>query len=162
MQHQFRAPALALLFVAAIWATPGRGAAAEVERSRGQTVYVPIYSHIYGGDLERAFQLAATCSIRNIDPDRSITLEAVDYYDSDGKRVERYLESPQALGPLASVRYVIPESDARGGSGAKFLVRWRSDAPIRAPLIEGIMIGTRMHQGISFVSRGQVIEERGE
>jgi hypothetical protein len=36
--------------------------------SAGQTVYVPIYSHIYSGLKGRPFNLAATLSIRNTDP----------------------------------------------------------------------------------------------
>jgi hypothetical protein len=36
--------------------------------STGQTVYVPIYSHIYSGLKGRPFNLAATLSIRNTDP----------------------------------------------------------------------------------------------
>ena len=35
--------------------------------SKGQTVYVPAYSHIYIGGKKRPFELAITLSIRNID-----------------------------------------------------------------------------------------------
>jgi len=48
---------------------------------------------------------------------------------------------------------------ARAGSGANFLVKWKSQTKVNPPLIEGVMIGTRSGQGISFVSRGQVINE---
>ena len=150
---------LSLLFVAVICLCPPYGNAAEVHLSRGQTIYVPIYSHIYGGDQERPFYLATICSIRNTDPNRSITLEAVDYHDSDGKILRSYLTAPVVLKPLASIRYVVKESDKSGGSGAKFIVRWKADAKVNPVIVEGIMIGTKMGQGISFVSRGQVIRE---
>jgi hypothetical protein len=36
---------------------------------------------------------------------------------------------------------------------------WTSKTNVNPPLIEGVMIGTRSGQGISFVSRGQVIQD---
>jgi hypothetical protein len=60
---------------------------------------------------------------------------------------------------MASTRYILTEGDTAGGSGANFLVKWQSPAKVNPPLIEGVMIGTRSGQGISFVSRGQVINE---
>ena len=68
------------------------------ELSQGQKVYVPIYSHIYSGDKENPFLLTAILSVRNIDPGHAITLTAVDYFDSDGKPLRRYLEKPVELG----------------------------------------------------------------
>ena len=62
--------------------------AEDIKLSDGQTVYVPIYSHIYSGIKARPFDLAATLSIRNTDPTHAITLLAVTYYDSDGKLVQ--------------------------------------------------------------------------
>lgn len=129
--------------------------------SAGQTVYVPIYSHIYSGDREHPFQLTAIVSIRNTDPRLPITVGTVDYYDTDGRLLRSYLDKPVVVKPLASVRYVVGESDKSGGSGAKFIVKWRSDTPLNPPIIEGVMIGTKMQQGISFVSRGQAIVEAG-
>ncbi|MGW8188330.1 MAG: DUF3124 domain-containing protein [Desulfobacterales bacterium] len=127
------------------------------ELSQGQKVYVPIYSHIYSGDKENPFLLTAILSVRNTDPGHAITLNAVDYFDSDGKLLRRYLKKPEELGALASIRYVVGESDKSGGSGAKFVVEWRAASKVNPPIIEGVMIGTKMQQGISFVSRGQVL-----
>ena len=127
--------------------------------SAGQTVYVPIYSHIYSGLKGRPFDLAATLSIRNTDPKHAITLMSVKYFDSDGKLVKEYLEKPYELKAMATTRYILTEGDTTGGSGANFLVKWQSKTKVNLPLIEGVMIGTRSGQGISFVSRGQVLRE---
>ena len=134
-------------------------AAAQDLKVKGQTLYVPVYSHIYSGDRERPTYLAATISIRNTDPAHAIQLEAVDYFDSEGRRVRRYIENPISLKPMASTRYVVSESDKAGGSGANFIVRWKSDQPVNPPIAEGIMISTASQLGISFTSRGQVIQE---
>jgi hypothetical protein len=126
---------------------------------KGQTVYVPVYSHIYSGDREQPFYLAATLSIRNTDSAHAITITAVDYYDSEGNFLKHYLKQPLSLKALATKRYVVPESDKSGGSGAKFIIKWKSVQAVAEPLIESVMISTKTQQGISFTSRGRVLED---
>lgn len=140
-----------------LWAAPLDAAGAEDHFSQGQTLYVPVYSHVYSGDRERPIYLAVTVSIRNTDPYSPIQLVSVDYYDTEGKQIRRFLEKPITLAPMASTRYVVKESDKAGGSGANFLVRWQSQAPVNPPLTEGIMIGTASQLGISFATRGVAI-----
>jgi len=125
--------------------------------SDGQTIYVPAYSHIYSGNNERPFLLTVTLSIRNIDPKHQIRITIIDYYETQGKRLKKYLDKPVILNPLESLRYIIPERDKSGGSGANFIVEWKSDKFVNPPIVESIMIGTQTQQGISFTSRGQVI-----
>ncbi len=134
-------------------------AADKMGLSDGQTIYVPAYSHIYSGNSERPFLLAVTLSIRNIDPKHQIKINIVDYYETQGKRLRIYIDKPILLNPLEALRYVKPESCKRGGSGANFIVEWESDKFVNSPIIESIMIGTKTQQGISFTSRGQVINE---
>jgi hypothetical protein len=116
----------------------------EINVSKGQTVYVPIYSHIYIGDQEVPFDLTVTLSIRNTDMKYPVSILSADYYDSTGKLIKHYIETPVQLNPLASTRYIIKESDKSGGSGANFIVRWQSSPEISVPMIESVMIGTRM------------------
>ena len=138
---------------------PVVSSAEDIELSAGQTVYVPIYSHIYSGIKARPFDLAAILSIRNTNLKSSITLVSVKYYNSAGKMLKDYLDTHLNLNALAATRYIIAENDKSGGSGANFIVSWKSDKPVNPPIIEGVMIGTHSGQGISFVSRGQVIME---
>jgi hypothetical protein len=147
---------IVLLFLLAQW---GTNVLADTLKTDGQTVYVPVYSDIYSGNRERTFDLAVTLSIRNTDLNESVSLAAVDYYDSDGKLVKHYLESSQVLGPMASIRYIVKESDTSGGSGANFVVKWNVETPVSQPVIESVMIGTQSQQGISFTSRGQIISD---
>lgn len=140
-----------------LWCACAGQAQAREGLSRGQTIYVPAYSHIYSGDREHPFLLAVTLSIRNVDPSNTIELAAVDYYETQGKRLKKFLEASVRLGPLQSIRYVIPEQDKAGGSGANFIVVWQAEKPVNPPVAETIMIGTQSQQGISFTSRGQVI-----
>jgi hypothetical protein len=130
--------------------------------SKGQTVYVPAYSHIYYGNRERPFLLTITISIRNIDPNYGIKVMVVDYYETRGKLNKSYLDEPIVLNPLESVRYIVPEKDKAGGSGANFIVKWKSENRVNPPIIETIMIGAQSTQGISFTSRGQAIANSPE
>ena len=125
--------------------------------SDGQTLYVPASSHIYSGARDRAYLLTITLSIRNIDPENAVTITRVNYYETQGKLLKKHIDKPKVLKPLESIRYIIPESDKSGGSGANFMVDWKSDKPVNPPIVEAVMIGTRSQQGISFTSRGRVI-----
>ena len=122
--------------------------------STGQTVYVPAYSHIYIGNKGTPYLLTVTLSIRNIDPNISIGITQVNYYETKGHFVKDFVSEPVTLSPLGSTRYLINQKDSKGGSGANFIVRWESDIPCNPPIIESVMIGTQSQQGISFTSRG--------
>jgi len=150
---------LAFLAFTLIMLTASAPWAGDIQRYRGQTIYTPAYSHIFIGDREHPFNLTVTLSIRNTDPETPITVETVDYHDSSGKKLRPYLNAAAPLDPLASQHYVVDESDTSGGAGAAFMVRWRSERPVRPPIVETVMIGTRSQQGISFVSRGRAIKE---
>lgn len=115
------------------------------------------YSHIYIGNNEKPFLLAVTLSIRNIDLKNQLKLKTIDYYETQGKLLKKYLDTPITLEPLESLRYIIAEKDKSGGSGANFIVKWESDKFVNSPIVETIMIGARSTQGISFASRGREI-----
>lgn len=152
-------PLTVIILLCLLWPLPSQ-AGPNNALSKGQTIYVPAYSHIYSGDREKPFLLTVTLSIRNIDPNHSIQVARVDYHETQGDLLRKYLEKPLTLKPLESVRYVVPQSDSSGGSGANFIVKWRSEKqPVNPPIVETIMIGTQIQQGISFTSRGRVIHD---
>ncbi|MGK7877533.1 MAG: DUF3124 domain-containing protein [Xenococcaceae cyanobacterium] len=125
----------------------------------GQTIYVPVYSHIYYLNHQKEYNLATTLSIRNTDLTHAITIEAVNYYDSDGQLVRQYIEDrdPLLLSPLGSTDFFVGVSDKTGGVGANFLVEWKAGDKVTEPIVEAVMIGTAGTQGISFTSPGRVI-----
>ena len=124
----------------------------------GQTIYVPIYSHIYHEDEHKILNLAATLSIRNTDLTNPMIITSVRYYDSDGKLVRQYLTQPVQLGAMASCDFVVARTDSSGGVGANFIVEWVAEKEISEPVVEAVMIGTESSQGISFISSGRVIK----
>ncbi len=130
-------------------------AESEIKLWKSQTVYVPIYSHMFSrGDDKRQLDLSANLSIRNTDSANSIHINEVKYYDSEGKLLKIYLNSPKELKPMASVYFLIQTLDTSGGWGANFIVKWKSVKGVTEPLIEAIHMGT----SLAFNSRGKAIK----
>ncbi len=137
-------------------------AASEYKLSKGQLIYVPVYSNIFSAPKKIPFNLASLLSIRNTDMTHSITVHTADYYDTKGNLVRKYYQQPITLRPLETTEIYIPEDDTSGGVGANFIVRWSSVKEVNTPIIECLMIGMRSGQGISFVSPGQEIRKTGK
>ncbi|QDT00608.1 DUF3124 domain-containing protein [Adhaeretor mobilis] len=145
---------------------PGDDAAVELELGqllthpvRGQTVYVPAYSHVYHED-GKPHLLTITLSVRNTSLEHGIVVTSVRYYDTSGKLTKKHLDKPLRLGPLASTEFLVEREDTSGGSGANFLVQWVADQVVSEPVIEAVMIDTSSQQGISFARSGTVIKEQ--
>jgi len=148
-----------LLLVALLLPLPfvTAASAAEYRLSRGQTLYVPVYSNVFSAPKKIPFNLATILSVRNTDMSAAITVTSADYYDTKGKLVRRYFQKPVTLGALESTEIYIPEDDTLGGVGANFIVTWSSAVEVNLPIVETVMIGMKSGQGISFVSPGQEI-----
>ncbi|MCU0549286.1 MAG: DUF3124 domain-containing protein [Leptolyngbya sp. Prado105] len=131
-----------------------------VKIARGQTVYVPVYSHIYSVSKSQKMDLSATLSVRNTDQAHPIIITSVLYHDTNGKLLRKYLEQSVELRPFASTEFVVDQADTGGGVGASFLVEWVAQHKVSDPVIETVMINTMGNQGISFVSQGRVVKRR--
>jgi len=131
----------------------------EIDIIEGQTVYVPVYSHIYsrGG---APHLLKVTLSIRNTDPERGIRMLAVRYFDTRGTLVKNYLDSTLELGPLETVEFLLDKQDTRGGSGASFIVIWDAEEPVYEPIIEAVMVGLTEEYSISFITPARPLARR--
>ncbi|MEQ8712763.1 MAG: DUF3124 domain-containing protein [Cyclobacteriaceae bacterium] len=123
------------------------------------TVYVPVYSHIYSSTKDTEFLLTATLSIRNTSFKDTLFVSTIDYYDTRGALVRKYLEQPFYLNPMATIDYVVDEQDDLGGSGANFIVIWSAHNPEMKPVIQAIMISTNGQQGVSFSVDGVSIAQ---
>ncbi len=162
MRFSLKRTALAMACLFLLGVGSSAAAAEGIRMSRGQVVYVPAYSNVFSGDRAMPFNLAVMLSLRNVDRTTKIEVLSVDYYDKDGKFLNKYLDKPMVLGPLASDHVYVRESDESGGFGACFLVRWKAAEEVVAPIFESVMIGARSGQGISFIRQGQVLEELGK
>lgn len=126
--------------------------------SRGQLLYVPVYSHVYLMD-GRPYNLAITLSIRNTSLDHKLVIQSVAYYDSAGKLIKEHAEKELELGPLATAEYFVREDDLSGGSGANFLLKWVAEQEISDPIVEAVMVGTSGGHGVSFLTNARTLKD---
>ncbi|MEO5376106.1 MAG: DUF3124 domain-containing protein [Alphaproteobacteria bacterium] len=156
-----RKVSFALIFGLILMTTPG-DAAEEAAMTQGQTVYVPIYSHVLHGNHGRSGNpdsalFSAMLSIRNTDADDPITVLLARYYDTSGKHLRDYYETPMTLPPMASTELFIEHRDAAGGTGANFLVTWDAKKPVNPPIIEAVHANLFGSTGAIFIVRGQPV-----
>ena len=135
---------------------------AQVARSTGQTLYLPIYSHVWHGDLDSRGEpakalVSISVSIRNTDPAKAIRVSSAQYFDTDGKRLREYITSARTIAPMATIELFIPRSDDTGGSGANFVIVWRSDTPASPPIVEGFHANLPAGRSIAFTTSARPI-----
>ncbi|EME68180.1 hypothetical protein H261_19838 [Paramagnetospirillum caucaseum] len=162
-----RSALMAALFAAALLASPAAlSSAARAEQppplSKGQSLYVPVYSHISHGNLDgrgkpSELLLSSMLSLRNTDPAQSITVTSARYYDTAGKLLREYLPKPLVLGPMGSSELFVEHKDKTGGSGANFVVEWKADRAVNVPVIETVNAYFFGTQSVAFTSPGRPI-----
>lgn len=133
-------------------------------RSLGQNLYLPIYSHIWHGEMDKTglpmkALISISVSIRNTDPVKSIRISSAQYYGTDGKKIKEYVTSPKTIGPMGTYELFIPRSDDTGGSGANFVISWKSDTPSSPPIVEGIHANLPAGRSIAFTTSARPLPD---
>ena len=152
-----------LLVFVAVLALAGTVCAQEpFALSRGQTVYVPVYSEVLHGDLDRQGKpgrqlLSALVSVRNTDARSPLRVTSARYFDSDGKMLREFVSAPRIVPPLGALDLFIERRESEGGSGASFLIKWRSDAAINPPFVEAVHIDLHSLRPLSFTTFGRPV-----
>ncbi|MDN3446479.1 DUF3124 domain-containing protein [Psychrobacter sp. APC 3281] len=119
-----------------------------------QTFYVPIYSDIYTDRDARKVLLSATLSVRNTTLKKSLYINKIDYYDTDGALVKSYLDKPIELPAMATLNYIVEKEEDKGGSGANFIIEVEGVDETVKPVIEAVMIGNFSNKGFAFSTEG--------
>lgn len=119
-------------------------------------MYVPIYSNIYRGTRSERTMLTATLSIRNTSEVDSLFVSRIDYFNTQGGLVRKYLKKDIYLDPMETIDYVIEERDTLGGSGANFIVEWYGEEHL-TPIIQAVMIGGLASKVFSFTTEGSPV-----
>jgi Protein of unknown function (DUF3124) len=155
------------LLTLALCCLPGLAAAQGVlPLSAGQAIYLPVYSHLYHGDVnprtgKPSETLVSThVSIRNTDPGAGMKVVSARYYDTGGKLLREFLPKPQTIAPMGTHELYVPRSDSSGGSGANFVIDWVADKPINPPLVEALHADIREARTLLFVTTGRPIQTR--
>jgi len=147
-----------------IWFTLAAVAACAQEPpplSAGQSLYLPVYSHLYHGEVhpktgKPSETLVSThVSIRNTDMKTALKITSARYYNTEGKLLREYLPTPQPIPPLGTYELFVPRSDSSGGSGANFIIDWSADKPVNPPLVEALHADIREARTLLFVTTGR-------
>ena len=160
-------PALRPLALPAIVILAGllsMSARAQEALSSGQSLYLPVYSHLYHGDLDRSGKPSETLtsahiSIRNTDSSSSLKVSSARYYDTGGKLLKEYVPSPRSIPPLGTLELFVPHTDVTGGSGANFIIQWSAEGPINPPLVEALHADIRASRSVVFITTARVLKK---
>ncbi len=126
--------------------------------STGQTLYLPVYSHLYHGDVhpktgKPSETLVSThVSIRNTDPKSALRIVSARYYSTEGRMLREFIATPKNIPPLGTHELYVPRSDTSGGSGANFIIDWNAERPINPPLIEALHADIREARTLLFLT----------
>ena len=133
--------------------------------SRGQMLYLPIYSNIWHGDTHpikgepMKSNMSALVSIRNTSQKTPIKVLSARYYNTEGKLIKDFVSAPKAIAALGTLELFIEKSEAEGGSGANFLIQWEAVSDTNAPIVEAVHIDNQAGRPYSFITSARAIHK---
>jgi len=131
-------------------------------RSNGQSLYLPIYSHVWYGQADSSGKpmktlVSVAVSIRNTDPNKPIRVTSAQYFDTDGKKLREFVPAVKTIAPMGTLELFIPRSDDSGGSGANFVIIWKADAAVNPPLVEAFHAHLEGGRSLGFLTSARPI-----
>ncbi|HEY3325906.1 MAG TPA: DUF3124 domain-containing protein [Novimethylophilus sp.] len=132
--------------------------------SGGQTLYLPIYSHIWHGDrvIQGKYplksQVSALVSIRNTSLKTPIRVVSARYFSTAGKLLRQFIASPVTIGPMGTYELFVEKQEAEGGSGANFIIQWQADVATNPPVVEAVHADIKGHLTLTFVTTARPID----
>lgn len=157
--HKYLTPFFALLL-----AVLPLGAQAD-GLSKGQTLYLPVYSFIWHGDINSGTgqpmkaEMSALVSIRNTSLKTPIRLLSARYYNTDGKLLKEFVNVPRNIAPMGTAELFIEKSESEGGSGANFIIQWEAATETNPPVVEAVHIDNQGGRPYSFITTARVINK---
>ena len=139
--------------------------AEELNLSKGQMLYLPIYSTIWHGDTHpikgepMKSNMSALVSIRNTSLKTPIKILSARYYNTEGKLIKNFVSTPKAIVPLGTLELFIEKSEAEGGSGANFLIQWEAATDTNVPVVEAVHIDNQASRPYSFITSARVVQK---
>lgn len=132
--------------------------------AKGQTLYLPIYSHMLYGNLGKSGKasnvlLSTLVSIRNTDIKRSIRVLSARYFDTGGKLLGERVPTPTVVPPLGTLELFVELNDASGGSGANFIIKWDAEQPVNPPLVESLHVNMDGGKAVIFMTQSVPLTE---
>ena len=139
-------------------------AMAEAELSTGQTLYLPVYSKIWHGDVVAGQYpidrlVSALISIRNTSLKTPIRVISARYYSTEGKLLKEYITKPVVIGAMGTHELFVERKEAEGGSGANFIIQWDAAVPTNPPMVEAVHADIKSgQQALIFITTARRIQ----
>jgi len=132
--------------------------------TKGQTLYLPIYSHMLYGNIGKSgnasnAMLSALVSIRNTDGKRPLRILSARYFDTHGKLLAERIATPVTLPPYGTLELFVELNDASGGSGANFIIKWDAEQAINPPLVESLHANMDGGKAVIFMTQSVPVSE---
>lgn len=164
LQHFSSSTGRRLLIMAVVAGASAALAEGIEPSSKGQTVYVPIYSEIRHGNTSAAGKpdttlMSVLVSVRNTDPTNSIRIVSAPYYNTDGVLIRNSVTSPKVIAPFGTFEIFVELRENLGGSGANYAIRWDAATAVSPPTIEALHSRFQAGYSVAFISRGRAISE---
>ncbi|RZB37470.1 MAG: hypothetical protein SRB2_01014 [Desulfobacteraceae bacterium Eth-SRB2] len=114
---------------------------ADIRLTKGQTVYLSLYPKIERAGKMAPNFLITILTIRNTDLRYPITVNSINYHDSNGALKKQVLKEPVILNPISSksMRFEEKELDTGSGMAGCFIILWESRKKVSEPIVEGII-----------------------
>ncbi len=139
--------------------------AEDVTLSTGETLYLPIYSHVWHGDTHPIkgeplkANMSALVSIRNTSLKTPLRLISARYYNTNGKLLKEFVTAPKGIAAMGTVELFIEKSESEGGSGANFIIQWEAATPTNPPVVEAVHIDNQASRPYSFITTARIINK---
>lgn len=130
----------------------------ELPLSKGQNLYLPIYSHIWHGDrvvdgqYPLKSQVSALVSIRNTNGKSSIKVLSAKYFSTEGKLLKEYVPATKTINPMGTLELFVERQESQGGSGANFVIQWSAENPVNPPVVEAVHADIKGHSTLTFTT----------
>ncbi|WP_347838568.1 DUF3124 domain-containing protein [uncultured Draconibacterium sp.] len=122
------------------------------------TSYLSVYPQIYTKSEERRVNLTTTVSMRNPNVKATLYIDKIDYYNTKGDCIRKYISHPVFIRPMETVEIIIDHADNEGGTGANLIFQWYKETSASDPVFEAVMISTYGQMGLSFVTQDKRIK----
>ncbi|WP_051937740.1 DUF3124 domain-containing protein [Ferriphaselus sp. R-1] len=127
------------------------------ELSRGQVLYLPIYSHIWYGDMNadgrpKQTLMSALVSIRNTSHKVPIRVSSARYYSTEGKLLKEFLPTTRTVAPMGTLELFVERKESEGGSGANFIIQWEASMSTNSPVVEAVHADIQVNRTPTFIT----------
>ena len=124
-------------------------------------LYIPIYADIYLNSQAPSSLLAATLSIRNTSFGDTLYVSRIDYFNTEGVLIEKFLDHTISIAPMNTLNYVIEKDGDSMKPGSNFIVELGGKRDRLKPLVQAVMVGEYRDIGFAFTTDAYSIDSKG-